>query len=98
MAAPSANPQTRGTNASPMARAEWERKGLGPTLALLILPILCCGGPAIVATLAAVSAVTLGVAGGLLGAALLMVAGALWRRHRPRSGACCDWSRQERSQ
>jgi hypothetical protein len=90
MAVPSANPRTRGTNAVPVARAERERKSLGPSLALLILPILCCGGPAIVAALAAASAVTLGVVGGLLGGALLTVAGALWRRHRHRSVACCD--------
>lgn len=65
-----------------------ERKGLGPGLALLALPVLCCGGPAIVAALGAASAATLGVVGSVLGGVLVAVAIALWARHHHRAAFC----------
>jgi len=73
---------------NPHTQTPAEKKGPGPALLLLVLPVLCCGGPAIVATLAAASAATLGVVGGIVGAVLLAVAIGLFVRHR-RRGACC---------
>jgi len=68
--------------------ARAEKKGPGAVLLLLVLPVLCCGGPAIVAALAAASVATLGLVGGIVGAVLLAVAIGLFVRHR-RRGACC---------
>lgn len=65
-----------------------EKKGPGAALLVLVLPVLCCGGPAIVAALAAASAATLGLVGGIIGAVLLAVAIGLFMRHRRRA-ACC---------
>ncbi len=79
------SPNRVGVSAGP-AR---ERSGLGPIVVLLALPVLCCGGPAIVAALAAASAATLGVVGGAIGAVLLAVALGLVVRHRRRASACC---------
>ena len=73
---------------SPRAQAPAEKKGPGAALLLLVLPVLCCGGPAIFAALAAASAATLGMVGGVIGAVLLAVALGLFVRHR-RRGACC---------
>jgi hypothetical protein len=64
-----------------------DKKGPGASLLLLVLPVLCCGGPAVVAALAAASAATLGVVGGIVGSVLLAVAIGLIVRHR-RRGAC----------
>ena len=64
-----------------------EKHGPGAALLLLLLPVACCGGPAIFAALAATSAATLGVAGGIIGAVLLAVAIGLFVRHR-RSASC----------
>jgi hypothetical protein len=55
---------------------------------LFALPLLCCGGPALFAALAAASAATLGAAGGIVGVVLLAVATGLVVRHRSR-GRCC---------
>jgi len=88
---PAASPQTDGRPMVGAAdRAPEERKGPGAALWLLVLPVLCCGGPAIVATLAAAGAATLGVAGGVIGALLLAVALGLVVRHRRRTSACCS--------
>jgi hypothetical protein len=65
-----------------------ERNGPRAGLLLLALPVLCCGGPAIVAGLAAASAVTLGVVGGVLGTVLAAVALGWWM-HRRRASSCC---------
>jgi len=85
------SPQTDGRPVAGAAgpRPE-ERKGPGGALWLLVLPVLCCGGPAIVAALAAASAATLGVVGGVIGALLLAVALGLVVRHRRRTSACCS--------
>jgi len=64
------------------------RRGLGPGLAVLALPVLCCGGPLVVAALGAASAATLGVVGGVVGGALAVVAVALWVRHQQRATFC----------
>ena len=76
-------------------RAPGERKGPGAALLLLVLPALCCGGPAIFAALAAASAATLGVVGGVTGAVLLAIAVSLYVRHR-RRGACYAPAEQAR--
>ncbi len=73
---------------SPRAQAPAEKKGPGAALLLLVFPVLCCGGPAIFAALAAASVATLGVLGGIIGAVLLAVALGLFVRHRRRA-ACC---------
>ena len=73
----------------PGTRAPEERKGPGASLLLLVLPVLCCGGPFIFGALAAASAATLGVVGGVIGAILLAIAVGLWMRHRHRVVACC---------
>lgn len=72
---------------SPRTQACAEKKGPGASLLLLLLPVLCCGGPLIFAALAAASAATLGVVGGVIGAVLLAVALGLFLRHRVRD-AC----------
>ncbi len=69
------------------SQAPAEEKGPGAALVLLVLPVLCCGGPLIFGALAAASAATLGVVGGILGAVLLAVAIGLIMRHR--RAACC---------
>jgi len=66
-----------------------ERKGPGAWLLLLVLPVLCCGGPLIIGALAAASAAALGVLGGVIGAILVAIAVGLWMRHRHRVAACC---------
>jgi hypothetical protein len=71
-----------------LAEKPAEKRGPGAALLLLALPVLCCGGPAIFAALAAASAATLGVVGGVFGAVLLPIALGLWVRHRRRA-ACC---------
>lgn len=73
---------------NPRMQTHAEKKGPGAALLLLVLPILCCGGPAIFAALAAASAATLGVVGGVISAVLLAVALGLFVRHRRRT-ACC---------
>ena len=73
---------------SPRGQAPAEKKGPGAALLLLVLPVLCCGGPAIFVALAAASAATLGAVGGIIGAFLLAVALGLFLRHRRRA-ACC---------
>ena len=83
---PQASPRT---GAGPGARAPEGRKGPGAALLLLVLPVLCCGGPLIFAALAAAGAATLGVVGGVIGAVLLAVAVGLFMRHRHRAAACC---------
>jgi len=73
---------------SPRTQTSAEKKGPGASLLLLLVPLLCCGGPAIVAALAAASAATLGAVGAVVGAVLLAVAIGLFVRRR-RRGVCC---------
>jgi len=65
------------------------RRGPGAVLLVLILPILCCGEPAIAGAVAAASAATLGMVGGVIGAVAALSALGLWVRHRRRDTACC---------
>lgn len=89
--APSSDPPVPRIGAGPDSgsRQPEERKGPRAGLLLLVLPVLCCGGPAIVAGLAAASAVTLGVLGGVLGAVLTAAALGWWMHRRRRASACC---------
>ncbi len=63
-------------------------EGSRPSVWLFAIPVLCCGGPAIVTALAAAGVVTLGVVGGVAGGVLLVVAIGLLRRHRRRATCC----------
>jgi hypothetical protein len=56
---------------------------------LVLLPVLCCGGPAIFVALASVGAATLGTVGGVIGGLLVVVAAVLWIRRRRRGDAAC---------
>lgn len=69
-------------------RAE-QRKGPGAAVLLLALPLLCCGGPAIVAALAAASTAVLGAVGSVAAGFLVALAISLRSRRRRRPSACC---------
>lgn len=57
---------------------------------LVLLPLLCCGGPVIFVALASVGAATLGTVGGVIGTVLVAAAAVLWVRRRRRGiAACC---------
>lgn len=71
------------------APAPGERKGPGVALLLLLLPVLCCGGPAIFAALAAASAATLGAVGAVVGAGFLALGLGVVLRHRRHALSCC---------
>jgi len=64
-----------------------ERPGLGG-LWLLLVPLACCGGPLLIAALAAAGALAWGGLG--LGIALLVAVAVLAVRRRRRSRACCE--------
>ncbi len=65
-----------------------ERSGLG-ALWLLLAPVACCGGPFLIAALAAAGALAWGGLG--LGIALLVaVVAVIVVRRRRRSRACCE--------
>jgi len=65
-----------------------ERSGLG-ALWLLLVPVACCGGPFLIAGLAAAGALAWGGLG--LGIALLVaVVAVILVRRRRRSRACCE--------
>ena len=86
---PAAGLSSPGTRAGSGTDVPEERKGPGASLLLLALPVLCCGGPFIFGALAAASAATLGVVGGVIGAFLVAIAAGLWVRRRHRVAACC---------
>jgi hypothetical protein len=84
-----AGPQAEGRRPSAASRPGTEgggRPGLGG-LWLLLAPLACCGGPFLIAGLAAAGALAWGGLG--LGVALLAVAVLAVRRRR-RSRACCE--------
>lgn len=90
MSLPGTDHQAAGRRAGPAAgRGPEEKRGPGMSLLLLLLPVACCGGPFIIAALAAAGAATLGVAGGIVGAIVVAVAVGLWIRHWRRAAACC---------
>jgi hypothetical protein len=64
-----------------------ERPGLGG-LWLLLIPLACCGGPLLIAGLAAAGALAWGAAG--LGAGVLVAVTVLVIGRRRRSRACCE--------
>jgi hypothetical protein len=71
-----------------MGAGDGERPGLGG-LWLLLVPLACCGGPLLIAALAAAGALAWGALG--LGAGLLVaVAVLVIRRRRRSSRACCE--------
>lgn len=80
-------------------RPDGERKGPGAAILLVLAPLVCCGGPLILAGLATASAATLGTVGGIVAAVLVALAAGIWIRRRRRSGAACcppasgAWSR-----
>jgi hypothetical protein len=63
-----------------------ERPGLGG-LWLLLVPLACCGGPLLIAALAAAGALAWGALG--LGAGVLVAVAALVIGRRRRGRACC---------
>ena len=65
------------------------REGSGPGgLWLLLVPLACCGGPLLIAALAAAGALAWGGAG--LGAGVLVAVTVLVIGRRRRSRACCE--------
>lgn len=79
------------TDASPSWARTTIEDGRGRKLSFLwiLAPLLCCGGPFLVAGLAAVSATTLGTVGGLIALLLLAAGAGIWIRNRRRNTACC---------
>ena len=84
---PPTRPSDAGPTSSPGPPAE--RRGPGAAIFLVLLPLLCCGGPVIFVALASVGAATLGTVGGVIGAVLVAVAAVLWVRRRRRGDAAC---------
>ena len=85
-----AGPQAEGQRPSAASRPGTEgggRPGLGG-LWLLLAPLACCGGPFLIAALAAAGALAWGGLG--LGIALLVAVAVLAVRRRRRSRACCE--------
>ena len=85
-----AGPQAEGQRPSAASRPGTEgggRPGLGG-LWLLLAPVACCGGPFLIAALAAAGALAWGGLG--LGIALLVAVAVLAVRRRRRSRACCE--------
>jgi hypothetical protein len=84
-----AGPQTGGQHEPSAPGADGgEGSGLG-ALWLLLAPVACCGGPFLIAALAAAGALAW-VGLGLGAAALVAVAALVLIRHRRRSRACCE--------
>jgi hypothetical protein len=76
----------RGEGRPAASRADdGERPGLGG-LWLLLVPLACCGGPLLIAAMAAAGALAWGALG--MGTGLLVAAGVLVIRHRCRRSAC----------
>jgi len=85
-----ASPQAEGRRPAAASRPRTEgggRPGLGG-LWLLLAPLACCGGPFLIAGLAAAGALAWGGLG--LGIALLLAVAVLAVRRRRRSRACCE--------
>lgn len=62
---------------------------------LLLVPLLCCGGPFLVATIAAASAVALGVGGAIAGVILFGGATVLLVRRKHRCRDACFATSQD---
>lgn len=77
----------RGREPGPVVVVPPEQRGLGAPFFLLAIPVLCCAGPAVVATASVVGAATLGMVGGTLGVALTAVAMVVFLRRR--HARCC---------
>jgi hypothetical protein len=85
-----AGPQTGGQSPPSAPRPGTdggERSGLG-ALWLLLAPVACCGGPFLIAALAAAGGLAWGGLG--LGIAVLVAVAVLVIRRRRRSRACCE--------
>src|SRR5579875_2317239 len=65
-------------------RPAGEGSGVGPGWLVLLLPLACCGGPALVGALAAAGAATWGVLGGLVALVFGVVGVVLVRRRAAR--------------
>ncbi len=57
---------------------------------LFLLPVLCCGGPFIIAALATAGALAKGVVIGVLVGVIGAVALVVFRRRSRSQGACCE--------
>ncbi|MGC8514490.1 MAG: hypothetical protein ACP5P1_15895 [Acidimicrobiales bacterium] len=76
-------------------RLDEERRAPRARLLLLLAPLVCCGGPLILAGLATASAATLGAVGAVVGLGLVGVGAALWvRRRRRMESACCPLAKE----
>src|SRR6266571_456470 len=73
--------------ASRTGAGDRERSGRGG-LWLLLVPLACCGGPLLIAALAAAGALAWGALG--LGAGVLVAVAALVIHRRRRGRACCE--------
>jgi protein-S-isoprenylcysteine O-methyltransferase Ste14 len=96
MTMPKAGPQRTPVKQTALERAPGsepvragEKGGPGAAILLVLAPLLCCGGPLILAGLATASAATLGAIGGVIGALLITVGAWVWVRHRRRNGTAC---------
>jgi hypothetical protein len=63
-------------------------KGSHWSFLLLLLPVLCCGGPFLILALAAAGTMALGVTAGIVAALIAIVALVIIRRRR--GANCCD--------
>jgi hypothetical protein len=90
MTLPGTDPRAAGRQAGPEpSRPGEDRRGLGAGWLLLLAPAAWCGGPFIVAGLAAARAATLGAVGGIAAAVVVAAVLVWWIRRRRRLGSCC---------
>lgn len=91
MALPRTDPRDGGvgTPPSPTPVVTPEKRGPGAAILLVLAPLLCCGGPLILAGLATASAATLGTIGAVVGVVLVAAAVLVWVRRRHRAEAAC---------
>ncbi|MGC8512696.1 MAG: hypothetical protein ACP5P1_06630 [Acidimicrobiales bacterium] len=84
MVLPRTYPQDRaaGNPLLPTPGVTPKKRGPGAAILLVLAPLLCCGGPLILAGLATASAATLGTVGAVIGVVLVAAAVLVWVRRR----------------
>lgn len=71
------------------AQAVEEKRGPGAAILLVLVPLLCCGGPLLLGALATAGTATLGTVGGVAAGLIALATVGLWLRRRRRAGAAC---------